>query len=103
MEAKRMEASQSQTITKEQSVRLNVQLPLELKESLDHWATQLHTTTPQLVQDFLRQGVEILNQQNLDQQLIAGYRYLAKENRQLLEEFRAVDRESWETDNADDA
>ena len=80
-----------QRITKRSGVRLNVQLPRELKESLDHWAAQLHTTTSQLTQTLLHQGLETLKQQEFDRQLIAGYQYLTKENQRLLKEFRAVD------------
>lgn len=43
------------------------------------------------------------SRRELDQKLIAGYQYLAKENRKLLEEFRAVDLEDWEEDDANDS
>jgi hypothetical protein len=72
-------------------VRLNLQLPVELKDALDQQAGKLNTTTPQLARKFLRQGLEILKQKELDEQLTAGYQYLAAENEQLLEEFRYVD------------
>ncbi|MFH1489340.1 MAG: hypothetical protein ABII06_10575 [Pseudomonadota bacterium] len=88
---------------KTQTVRLNLQLQVEFKEALDRQAEKSKTTTPELARDFLRQGLENLRQKELDEQLIAGYQYLAKENRQLLEEFRHVDQENWEQDDEDEA
>lgn len=98
-----MAISHHQKKDKSKIVRLNLQLPLDLKESLDQRAAKLNTTTPKLVREFLQQGLEILAQKEIDQQLISGYRYLAKENRQLLEEFRAIDLEDWEEDNANNS
>ena len=97
-----MAISEHKTQAKRQSVRLNLQLPVELKEALDQHAAKLNTTIPKLTRDFLRQGLEILKQKELDGELIAGYQYLAQENQQLLEEFRHVDRDSWEWDDAND-
>jgi len=98
-----MAVSEHKTQAKRRSVRLNLQLPIELKQALDQQAAKLNTTTPKLARDFLRRELEILKQKELDGQLIAGYQYLAQENQQLLEEFRHVDRESWEWDDANDA
>ncbi|MBI1929802.1 hypothetical protein HYR99_36825 [Candidatus Poribacteria bacterium] len=98
-----MAISEHKPQAKRQSVRLNVQLPVELKEALDQQAAKLNTTTPKLARDFLRRGLGILKQKELDGQLIAGYQYLAQENQRLLEEFRHVDQESWEWDDANDA
>jgi hypothetical protein len=44
----------------------------------------------------LKTGLETKRQKDLDGQLIAGYQYLAQDNRHLLEEFRYIDQESWE-------
>ena len=96
-----MVISESQKKVKENIVRLNLQLPLEMKVAIEQQAARLNTTTPKLAREFLQQGLEALKQKNLDQQLIAGYQYLAKENQRLLEEFRYVDLENWEEDNAD--
>jgi len=96
-----MAISESQTEVKQRFVRLNLQLPLEIKVALEQQAARLNTTTPELACEFLQQGLEALKQKELDQQLIAGYQYLAKENQQLLEEFRDVDVEGWEEDDAD--
>lgn len=80
---------------------LNLKLPLELKTALDQQAAKLNTTTPELAREFLQQGLEALRRKEINRQLIAGYQYLAKENQQLLEEFRYVDQEGWEEDDAD--
>lgn len=82
------------------SIRLNLQLPLDLKNALDEQAARLRTTTPELARDFLKQGVEALKQKQLDEQLIAGYQLLASESRQLTEEFHDVDLEGWEEDKS---
>ncbi len=72
-----------------------------MKVALEQQAERLNTTTPKLVREFLQQGLEALKRKELDQQLIAGYQYLTKENQQLLEEFHYVDQEGWEDDDAD--
>jgi hypothetical protein len=91
----------AQTKVKQMVARLNLQLPLEMKLALEQQAARLNTTTPKLAREFLQQGLEALKQKELDQQLIAGYQYLTKENQQLLEEFHDVDIEGWEEDDAD--
>jgi len=96
-----MAISESQTKVKREVVRLNLQLPLEMKVALDQQAARLNTTTTKLAHEFLQQGLEALKQKELDQQLITGYQYLTRENQQLLEEFCYVDQEGWEEDDAD--
>lgn len=98
-----MAISKQQTKAKNKIVRLNLQLPSDLKKSLDQQAAKLNTTTPKLARKFLRQGLGTLNQKELDQKLTSGYQYLAKENRKLLGEFQAVDLEAWKEKNADDS
>ncbi len=98
-----MAISEHKTQAKGQSVRLNLRLPVELKEALDQQAAKLNTTTSKLARDFLRRELECLEQKELDGQLISGYQYLAQENQQLLGEFRHVDQEGWEWDDANDA
>ena len=95
-----MAISESRTL-KEKVVQLNLQIPLGIKVALEQQATKLNTTTLELAREFLQQGLKALKRKELDQQLIAGYQYLAKENQQLLEEFRDVDMEGWEEDDAD--
>jgi len=94
-------AISAQTKVKQKVVRLNLQLPLEMKVALEQQAARLNTTTPKLAREFLQQGLEALRRKEIDQQLIAGYQYLTKENQQLLEEFRYIDQEGWEGDDAD--
>lgn len=98
-----MAISEHKTQAKHRSVRLNVQLPVELKEALDQQAAKLNTTPSRLARDFLRRELELLKQRERDEQLISGYRYLAQENQGLLEEFRHIDQEGWERDDANDA
>ncbi|MFQ6043798.1 MAG: hypothetical protein ACE5PV_23335 [Candidatus Poribacteria bacterium] len=96
-----MTISESQTKAKQKVVRLNLQLPLEMKVALDQQAARLNTTTLELAREFLQRGLEALRRKEVDRQLIAGYQYLTKENQQLLEEFRYVDQEGWDEDDAD--
>ncbi len=89
--------SKGQTGTK---ARLNLLLPAELLEHLRQRAEQLEMKIPELARRLLRQGLEGIEQQELDRRLVRGYQELAAENRRLLEEFSAVDREGWEPEEA---
>ncbi len=79
-----------------EKARLNLLLPGELLEELRRRAEKFETTPPELARRLLRQGLEELEREELDRRLVEGYRALAEENRRLLKEFSAVDREGWE-------
>lgn len=76
--------------------RLNLLLPVELLEHLRQRAERLEIRIPDLARRLLRQGLDRIEREELDRRLVHGYQELAAENRRLLEEFSAVDREGWE-------
>jgi metal-responsive CopG/Arc/MetJ family transcriptional regulator len=78
--------------------RLNLSLPAELLEHLRQRAEVLKITAPELARRLLRQGLEEIEREELDRRLVRGYQELAAENRRLLEEFSAIDREGWEAE-----
>ena len=77
---------------------LNLSLPAELLEHLRQRAEMLKITAPELARRLLRQGLEEIEREELDRRLVHGYQELAAENRRLLEEFFAIDREGWEAE-----
>lgn len=78
--------------------RLNLLLPAELLEHLRQRAEWLEMRVPDLARRLLRQGLDGIDREELDRRLVHGYQELAAENRQLLKEFSAVDREGWESE-----
>ena len=77
-----------------ETVRINVTLPRELIESVNHIAGS--RSRSRLISESLREYIRQIKKDELEKQLEDGYRAAAKESIALAEEFEAVDLEGWD-------
>ena len=77
-----------------ETVRINVTLPRELIESVNHIAGP--RSRSRLISESLREYIRQITKDELEKQLEEGYQAAAKESFALAEEFAAVDLEGWD-------
>jgi metal-responsive CopG/Arc/MetJ family transcriptional regulator len=77
-----------------ETVRINVTLPRELMESVNHLAGP--RSRSRLISESLREYIRKITKDELEKQLAEGYQASAKESATLAEEFAAVDLEGWD-------
>jgi len=77
-----------------ETVRINVTLPRELIESVNHIAGP--RSRSRLISEALREYIRQIAKNELEKQLEEGYQAAAKESIALSEEFAAVDLEGWD-------
>ncbi|MCK9365431.1 MAG: hypothetical protein M0P74_17745 [Syntrophales bacterium] len=75
-------------------VRINVTLPRDVIESLNHVAGP--RSRSRLIAESLREYIRKLKAAELEKQLEKGYRAAAAGNAAMTEEFEAVDLEGWD-------
>jgi CopG family transcriptional regulator / antitoxin EndoAI len=76
-----------------ETVRLNITLPKDLVESLNHITAP--RSRSRFISESIREHIRQKNKANLEKQLEEGYRTSAKESIVLTKEFEAVDLEGW--------
>ncbi|MBW6487135.1 MAG: hypothetical protein K0B01_13395 [Syntrophobacterales bacterium] len=74
--------------------RINVTLPKDVIESLNHVAGP--RSRSRLIAESLREYIQKLKAAELEKQLEKGYRAAAAGNAAMTEEFEAVDLEGWD-------
>lgn len=74
---------------------LNLRLPEEFLQQLKAVSQGRNVKTTTLARKLLREGLEKIRQEELGQKLVKSYKYLAKEDAQLLDEFSEIDLEGW--------
>lgn len=77
-----------------ETVRINVTLPRDVIESLNHVAG--HRSRSRLIAASIREYIRKLKAAELEKQLEEGYRAAAAANIAMTEEFEAVDLEGWD-------
>jgi hypothetical protein len=78
------------------TIRANFVLPRELRDEAQAVARAQGMTLAEFLRDSLRSRLEELHRRDFEQRMIQAYQGLAEENRQLAEDFRAVDLAEWE-------
>ena len=77
--------------------RVNIQLPYELKEKIEVYATRSGVSVSEF---FRRSAIERINQlerEELDRKLAEAYKDSAEDNRSLAAEWEVVDLEGWDS------
>lgn len=78
------------------SRRLNLTVPPSLFYGLRREAGQRRLRAPELARRLLQEGLQRLDELEMESRLREAYRTLASEERRLLREFQHVDAEGWE-------
>jgi len=73
---------------------LNITLPLELKDALDHEAAREHTKRSTLIQKAVALYLRVVEQKTLRDLLQEGYVEMAAEARAVTRAFEALDHET---------
>lgn len=73
---------------------LNITLPLELKEALDHEARREHTKRSTLIQKAVAFYLQVAEKASLKELLKEGYVEMAAEAKTVTQAFRALDRQA---------
>ena len=79
---------------RQQTPRINVTLPKELIESVDQIAGP--RSRSRLIAESLREHIRQMKKDELEKQLVEGYRAAAIESIALAREFEAADLEGWD-------
>jgi metal-responsive CopG/Arc/MetJ family transcriptional regulator len=79
---------------RQQTSRINVTLPKELIESVNHIAGP--RSRSRLISESLREYIVKIQKDELGKQLEEGYRAAAKESTDMAREFEGADLEGWD-------
>ena len=75
-------------------VHLNITFPEDLKSALDHQAKREHAKRSTMIQKAVRVYLDLKRQKTTADLMKEGYREMAAENKAMLKEFEALDRDS---------
>ncbi|RLD62516.1 MAG: hypothetical protein DRJ05_00135 [Bacteroidetes bacterium] len=67
-----------------------------IPEELDNTILQFTTNKQLFVMEAIKDRIEKLKNQELKKLLVEGYKYSAKEDRELMEDFTHIDLENWD-------
>ena len=73
---------------------LNITLPIDLRQALDHEAKREHTKRSTLIQKALALYLHLAKQESLRKLLKEGYVEMASETHAVVRAFEGLDRES---------
>jgi predicted DNA-binding protein len=82
------------SMTSQEKVRINVQLPAEIKERLFQASSRQGKKVSALVRESIEDKLRQLDRQVFEKQMKAAYQDLAKENLRVCEEFNFSDSEN---------
>lgn len=81
-------------LSKEQKVRINVQLPAEIKERLFQASSRQGKKISVFVRESIEEKIKRLDKQIFEERMKAAYQDLAEENLHISEEFKFSDAEN---------
>jgi predicted DNA-binding protein len=82
------------SMTSQEKVRINVQLPAEIKERLFQASSRQGKKVSALVRESIEDKLRQLDRQVFEKQMKAAYQDLAEENLRVCEEFNFSDAEN---------
>ena len=80
--------------TSSEKTRINIQLPVEIKERLFQASSQQRKKVSALVRESIEEKLNRLDQQLFEEQMKEAYQGLAEENLQICEDFKFSDAEN---------
>lgn len=80
--------------TQQEKVRLNIQVPAEIKDRLFQASSRLGKTVSALVREFIEEKLRQLETQAFEERMKAAYQDLAEENIRISEDFKFSDAEN---------
>ena len=78
----------------QEKTRINIQLPVEIKERLFQASTREGKNVSALVRESIEEKLMQIERQNLNQRMKAAYQGLAEENIRICEDFKFSDAEN---------
>ena len=82
------------SITHKEKVRINVQLPADIKERLFQASSRQGKKVSSLVRESIEEKLNQLERQVFEEQMKAAYQNLAEENLRICEDFKFSDAEN---------
>jgi len=79
---------------RQEKVRINIQLPAEIKERLFKASTRKGKNVSTLVRESIEEKLMQLDRQDLEERMKAAYQDLADENIRICEDFKFSDAEN---------
>ena len=80
--------------TQQEKVRINIQLPAEIKERLSQASTREGKNVSTLVRESIEEKLMQLDKQDIDERMKAAYQDLAEENISICDDFKFSDAEN---------
>jgi predicted DNA-binding protein len=80
--------------TRHEKVRINIQLPADIKERLSQASSRQGKKVSAFVRESIEEKLCRLDRQALDERMKDAYRGLAEENLRICEEFKYADGEN---------
>lgn len=80
--------------TRPEKVRINIQLPADIKERLFLASSRQGKKVSAFVRESIEEKLCRLDKQNLEERMKAAYQGLAEENLRICEEFKYADAEN---------
>ncbi len=80
--------------TQQEKVRINIQLPAEIKDRLSQASTREGKNVSTLVRESIEEKLMQLDKQDIDERMKAAYQDLAEENISICEDFKFSDAEN---------
>jgi predicted DNA-binding protein len=77
-----------------EKVRINIQLPAEIKERLSKASTREGKNISTLVRESIEEKLMQLDKQDIDERMKAAYQDLAEENISICDDFKFSDAEN---------
>lgn len=78
----------------QEKVRINIQLPAEIKDRLSKASTREGKNVSTLVRESIEEKLMRLDKQDIDARMKAAYQDLAKENIRICDDFKFSDAEN---------
>jgi Ribbon-helix-helix protein, copG family. len=80
--------------TQQEKVRINIQLPAEIKDRLSKASTREGKNISTLVRESIEEKLMQLDKQDINERMKAAYQDLAEENISICDEFKFSDAEN---------
>ena len=78
----------------QEKVRINIQLPAEIKDRLSKASTREGKNVSTLVRESIEEKLKQLDRQDLEERMKAAYQDLAEENISICDDFKFSDAEN---------
>ena len=80
--------------TQQEKVRINIQLPAEIKDRLSQASTREGKNVSTFVRESIEEKLMQLDKQDIDERMKAAYQDLAEENISICDDFKFSDAEN---------